>query len=114
MSSPQKLRGSINSIASSLSLLDSDFRYSLYTHNYYHSKSLNRSGSNPRFIKKLGESKFSFTNIHLNLGLVRYSSTKASKDIRTLVSKKSMKEDSVIFNSLGTLKKNLLLMKRQR
>ena len=101
---PQKLRGSINSIASSLSLLDSDFRYSLYTHKY-HSSNLDTSGNNPRFIKKLGVSKFSFTNIHVNLGLVRYCSTKASKDITTLVSKKSMKEDSVIFNSLETFLK---------
>ena len=72
---PQSSKGSINSLTSSLALFDSDFWYALYTHKYYHSKLLEPEVSSLFKVKKLGISKFSFKNIHMNLGLSRYYST---------------------------------------
>ena len=78
---PKNLRDCINSLTSCLSLFDSDFRYALYTHNLYHSSqsSFNQDGSlgaSYKGVKKLGISKFSFKNIHMNLGNARYYSRK--------------------------------------
>ena len=67
---PQSLRGQVNSISNSLSNLDMEYRKSLYNHNNYHVVSGNIDS---RF--KLSKDKFSFNNIHMNLGGVRWSST---------------------------------------
>jgi len=83
---PQKHRGFINSASSSLALLDSDFRYSLYTHNNYHaSQNKYYSNNSPNYIKKLTQNKFSYNNIHMRLGLSKYYSTntKTNKQIKS-------------------------------
>ncbi len=67
---PQPLRGQVNSINSFLSLLDLDYRNSLYNHNNYHSSS-GYTHSN----LKLDRNKFSFNNVHMNLGRTRWYST---------------------------------------
>jgi len=66
---PQKWRGQINSMSELLSSIDSDYRNSLYYHNNFHV----RFGQVD--IKyALPKSKFSFRNIHMNLGNVRWYS----------------------------------------
>ena len=82
---PKNLRDCINSLTSCLSLFDSDFRYALYTHNLYHSSQSSFSqdpslGASYIGVKKLGISKFSFKNIHMNLGNARYYSIKIIRD----------------------------------
>lgn len=67
---PQKWIGQINSISNFLSCLDIDFRNSLYNHNRYHIKNKN---IDKRF--ELNRSKFSFKNIHMNIGNVRWYTT---------------------------------------
>ena len=64
---PQSLRGQVNSMNNFLNLLDLDYRRSLYNHNFYHSSVGN---CNP-----LDRNRFSFKNIHINLGNVRWYST---------------------------------------
>lgn len=66
---PQKWRGQINSMSELLSSIDTDYRNSLYYHNNFHV----RFGQVD--IKyALPKSKFSFRNIHMNLGNVRWYS----------------------------------------
>ncbi len=67
---PQPLRGQVNSINHSLSILDMDYRNSLYNHNNYHCYSQYAPAT-----LKLSRDKFSYNNIHMNLGGVRWSST---------------------------------------
>ena len=64
---PQPWRGQVNSINSLLSLVDVDYRDSLYNHNHYHTKVV------PKIDKDLyiPKSKFSFKNVHMNLGNVK-------------------------------------------
>lgn len=63
---PQALRGQVNSINSSLSILDMEYRKSLYNHNNYHSNIGYFAGP-----PKINRDIFSFNNIHMNLGGVR-------------------------------------------
>jgi hypothetical protein len=98
---PQKWRGQVNSINNFLNCLDMDFRNSLYLHNLYHIQNRN---IDKRF--ELSKSKFSFNNIHMNLGNVRWYSTKRSiKDERVstkaiVPSKKSVEVNSTIIKHL--------------
>lgn len=62
----QKHRGELNSCYNFLSLIDEDFRQNLFSHNLYHS----RNKLHP-YLVKLGGRKFTFQNIHMNLGNVR-------------------------------------------
>ena len=57
---PQKFRGSTSSLNYTLIKLDNDFRDSMYKHNRIY------------FENPLPRSKFSFNNIHVNLGSVRW------------------------------------------
>lgn len=66
-SGPQALRGQVNSINSSLSILDLEYRKSLYNHNNNYSN----SGYVNADILKLSRDKFSFNNVHMNIGGVR-------------------------------------------
>lgn len=59
----KKLRGQINSLSYKLFCLDLDFRKSLYNHNEYHSQVLG--------YPSLSRDKFSYNNIHMNLGQVK-------------------------------------------
>ena len=68
---PQKLRGELNSASNFISLLDKDFRESLWMHNRFHAN----KNITHKYLTKLDRSKFSFNNIHLNLGNVRWYST---------------------------------------
>lgn len=63
-SGSQKFRGSTSYLNNILSRLDKDFRDSMYNHNL-------------RFLGKnaLKKSKFSFKNVHMNLGYSRWYST---------------------------------------
>ena len=69
---PKRFRGQVNNINSFLSTLDMDYRNNLYEHYHYHTVD-----------KKLGytldRSKFSFRNIHMNKGNIRWFSTTARK-----------------------------------
>ncbi len=67
---PQAVRGHINSINNSLSMLDMEYRKSLYNHNNYHIS----SGIIDNRLR-LNRDKFSFNNIHMNIGGVRWYST---------------------------------------
>ncbi len=73
---PQSLRGQINSISSSLSVLDMDYRDSLYNHHSHHVLSGNLHSS-----QRLNKNKFFYNNIHMNLGGVRWYST-STKNIK--------------------------------
>lgn len=66
----QRWRGQINSMSGILSTMDMDYRNSLYNHNEYHVK----LGEVDRDFY-LPKSKFSFRNIHMNLGNVKWYST---------------------------------------
>lgn len=68
---PQKWRGQINSISSFLSVLDCDFRESLYNHYQYH-KSIR--ALDPKIYSPLKPRSFSFNTIHQNMGSVRWYS----------------------------------------
>ena len=74
---PQASRGQINSMSSSLSLIDSEYRRSLYNHNSYH---IHMGNITPSL--RLTRDKFSFNNIHMNLTGVRYITTKSKNDIK--------------------------------
>ena len=87
---PQKWRGQINYLNFIINKIDSDFRYSMCRHNEYHVS--NRTIPENYL---LGKSKFSFKNIHLNLGNVRYYSTKSHKP--KLYKKPIMKGNHTIF-----------------
>lgn len=105
---PQPLRGQVNSINNFLSMLDMEYRKSLYNHNNYHSN----SGYSGAYTLKLSRDKFSFNNIHMNIGGVRWYSTKvisktSLKSTNTLTSKKSVRDESYIFNQLGEFLNNL-------
>ena len=67
---PQPHRGRVNSINNNLSILDMEYRKSLYNHNNYH---VSTGSVSPRL--RLNKEKFSFNNVHMNLGSVRWSST---------------------------------------
>ncbi len=77
---PQPLRGQVNSINNSLSILDMEYRKSLYNHNNYHSKL-----GDVQYVPapKLNRDKFSFNNIHMSLGGVRWSSTFHSERVKS-------------------------------
>lgn len=64
---PQKWRGQVNSMSNFLTCLDIDFRYSLYKHNQYH---VINNGLDAKY--SLTKSKFSYRNIHQNIGGVRW------------------------------------------
>jgi len=64
---PQRCRSEINSLKSFLSSLDIDFRESLYNHNNYHVDK-----GTIRESEWLPKEKFSYRNIHMNIGNVRW------------------------------------------
>ena len=64
---PQKWRGQVNSMNNFLTCLDIDFRYSLYKHNQYH---VINNGLDIKY--SLTKSKFSYRNIHQNIGGVKW------------------------------------------
>ena len=70
---PRAQRGRVNSINQFLSILDQDYRNSLYLHN-----SLHAGNGNILSRHKLDRKKFTFNNIHMNLGSVKYYSTKST------------------------------------
>ena len=67
---PQAHRGRVNSINNKLSILDMEYRKSLYNHNNYH---VSTGSVSPKL--RLNKDKFSFNNIHMNIGSVRWSTT---------------------------------------
>lgn len=99
---PQSWRGQINSMSALLSIFDMEFRNSLYLHNQHHVR-------NGRVDSKysLPKSKFSFRNIHMNLGNIRWYSTKRklnrellSRKLLNRINKNSFKTDSDIYQQL--------------
>ena len=83
-----------------------DYRKSLYNHNYFHTS----RGINNRYF--LGRDKFSFNNIHMNLGNVRYYSFKIKqeankKSIKDLLFQKSSEDEQNVYNQLAEFFKNL-------
>ena len=107
---PSKWRGQINSINGLLGSMDLDFRNSLYNHHSFYI----RNGLIPNKFQ-LDKSKFSFRNIHMNIGNVRWIHTsKKSKINRDVLSAKllkkvnkfSIKVDSEIYLYLNNYIKN--------
>ena len=98
---PQKLRGHVNSIQNSLCMLDAEYRKSLYTHHRHHIGIGNVDSS-----YRLNKDKFSFKNIHSNLGGVKWYSTKSKKTI-TLVNQASASDRNPVYDQLGEYFKNL-------
>lgn len=70
---PQKWRGQSNSLSNTINSIDTDFRKSMNRHNQFHVN----HGNIPRN-SLIGRSKFSYQNIHLNIGNVRWYSTNRS------------------------------------
>jgi hypothetical protein len=68
---PQKWRGQSDSLSHVIDSIDNDFRKSLNRHNQYHVN----NGNIPRN-SLIGRSKFSYQNVHLNIGNVRWYSTR--------------------------------------
>ena len=91
---PQPLRGQVNYITNFLTCIDQDFIRVLYNHNYYHS----RIGKiDKRYW--LTRDKFSFKNIHLNIGRVHYYSTSVKPVKReTITNINTVKQKKRIFN----------------
>lgn len=65
---PQSKRGEVSALQNSLVTIDTDYRSSLYFHHRHHCSSKIRSDL-------IHRSGFSFKNIHMNLGSVRWLST---------------------------------------
>jgi hypothetical protein len=68
---PQAWRGQSDSLSNTINSIDNDFRKSMNRHNQYHVN----TGNIPRN-SLIGRSKFSYQNIHLNIGNVRWYSVK--------------------------------------
>jgi hypothetical protein len=64
---PQQFRGQINSMFSALSIIDKQFRDSMYNHVSFHHKII--------YGYSMPKSKFSFKNVHINLGSSRFFSS---------------------------------------
>lgn len=95
---PQKWRGQSNSLNNVISVIDNDFRKSLNRHNQYH---VNEGTIGRNHL--IGRSKFSYQNIHLNIGNVRWYSSK-----RLISQKPKMVRDSSnIYNQLSQSIKSL-------
>ena len=97
----QKHRGHVNSIQNSLCMLDTEYRKSLYTHHRYH---ITKGNIDTSF--RLNKDKFSFKNIHSNLGDVKWYSTKSKKTIN-LVNQISASDHNSIYDQLAEYFKNL-------
>ena len=95
---PQKQRALVSSINSFLSILDMDYRRSLYYHNKYHTL----KGSID-IGYKLPSSKFSFNNIHMNIGGVRWYSSRSSRNSADYKKKYSTGHISTCFTELASL-----------
>lgn len=99
---PKPWRGQVNSMNSLLTILDMEFRNSLFNHNQYHVKC-----GDVDIKYALPKSKFTFRNIHMNLGNIRWYSTKTkvSKDLLSSklldrINKNSFRSDSEIYSQL--------------
>ena len=95
---PQSHRGQVNSINNSLSILDMEYRKSLYNHNNYHVIKGNIAS-----VFKLNRDKFSFNNIHMNLGGIKWYSTSTKANIKinnNFVNPEIIKNKFVINNDL--------------
>lgn len=73
---PQKSRGNNNYISYILSRVDKSFRDSMYNHNRIYVESINNTQD--KHNRSIPKSCFSFKNIHINLGKVRWYSTTRS------------------------------------
>jgi len=71
---PENLRQRLNSMSSFLSCIDDDYRQNLYKYQI--------NDNNISIDYKLPRSKFSFKNIHMNLGNVKYYSTVSTEKKR--------------------------------
>ena len=106
---PKVMRDQLNSISSFLACLDSEYRNNLYK---YHLDCISK-GVLP-YQYKVPRSKFSFRNIHMNLGKVRWYSTKittkrsklTTTELLTSRADKSMEKDSLVFNQLSNYLKD--------
>ena len=102
---PQSSRAQVNSINNFLSILDHEYRKSLYNHNNHH---IVTGNLDPR--QKLSREKFSFNNVHMNLGGVRWSSTFIEKR-RSIKNKNDLLQ--VCYQEVGKIieEKNVIPLK---
>lgn len=89
----QKWRGQSDSLSNVISVIDNDFRKSLNRHNQYHVN----VGTIPRE-SLIGRSKFSYQNIHLNIGNVRWNSTQTSYKPNKYFKKPIIKDNTNIYS----------------
>lgn len=91
---PQKWRGQTDSLSHVINSIDNDFRKSMNRHNQFHVN----NGTIPRN-SLIGRSKFSYQNIHLNIGNVRWYSSK------TYI-KPEVQDNQGLFNDISEYIKN--------
>lgn len=94
---PQAWRGQSDSLINAISVIDNDYRKSLYLHNRYHVHEENIPRNNI-----IGRGRFSYQNIHLNLGNVRSHSTTSLVNTNKYYKKPSLIKDTYdIYNQLS-------------
>ena len=110
----RKYSGSISGMSNYLNTIDQDFRKSLYLHNCYHVKHGNLSNRDI-----LTRKHFSFKNIHMNIGGIRWYSTNRNysssnhgylesyKPTKLLLDKFRNEDQSDVFNQLAEYFRNL-------
>ena len=105
---PQPWRGQSDYLSYTIHSIDTDFRRSMNRHNQYH---VNK-GTIPRN-SLIGRSKFSYQNIHLNLGKVRWYYTedkeggliRKTKSIKNY-SKPVIKDNNSVYSEIADYIKN--------
>lgn len=81
---PQSSRGQISSLSNQLNCMDGEFRYALYNHSLYHCSDY----------RQVAKDIFSFRNIHMNLGNVRWFSTpRVNNAVKSTSSEKKNRQD---------------------
>lgn len=95
---PKPWRGQVNSISNLLCCMDNDYRSSLYNHHNYH---IEKGMLDRKF--ELNKSHFSFRNIHMNLGNIRWYSTPVKGIVRTSSRPKKFNRDVMYKNLLSRI-----------
>ena len=87
---PQKNRGQVSCLSNQINCIDNEFRKALSNHNNYHSMDY----------RALPKDRFSFRNIHMNLGGVRwYSTTRVNNELRNKKTSSVKKDRQGLFQN---------------
>lgn len=88
---PQKIRGNSNLMSYTLFHIDNGFRSSMYNHNEMYSRRDTHSQS--LYNNYIAKSCFSYKNVHINLGNVKWYST-SNKNLKGISNNKELSEES--------------------